>query len=196
MSLYQTLASIQQKLKAPKNQFNAFGQYHYRSCEDILEAIKPLLGTAILQVSDEIVQIGDRFYVKATASLMDEEKMFQVSAYAREELAKKGMDGSQITGSASSYARKYALNGLFLIDDTKDADTRDNSTEKENIKNIADVKGIMENKITNDQITQLKGKVKKDFLENIIGRTIKGLSDLTYDEADKVITEVNESGKE
>lgn len=197
MSLYNKLAEIQQKLKAPKNQFNGFGKYHYRSCEDILEAVKPLLGNCILNISDEIIQIGDRYYVKATAYFMDEEKMFSVSAYAREEQDKKGMDASQITGSASSYARKYALNGLFLIDDTKDADTRDNSNGKEPPKNAEDVKGLMENKITNDQLALLKGKVKKDFVEKVIGRTItKGLTELTYDEADKLITEVNECGKE
>lgn len=122
------LNTIQQSLKAPKGQMNSFGNYKYRSCEDILEAVKPLLGEATLQISDELVNIGDRYYIKAEASLSDGEKIWSTTAYAREAETKKGMDESQITGSASSYARKYALNGLFLIDDTKDADTMDNSS--------------------------------------------------------------------
>ena len=121
------LNEIQQHLKAPKNQFNAFGKYKYRSCEDILEAVKPLLGEATLVINDEIVAIGNRVYVKATATLKEAENEVSVSAYAREAEAKKGMDEAQITGATSSYARKYALNGLFLIDDTKDADTQDNT---------------------------------------------------------------------
>lgn len=121
------LALIQQKLKAPKGQYNSFGGYKYRSCEDILEALKPLLAEqdAGLTLTDELVAIGNRYYVKATASLFDLESGDTISntAYAREDESKKGMDGSQITGTASSYARKYCLNGLLLIDDTKDADT-------------------------------------------------------------------------
>lgn len=117
---------IQQNLKAPKGQTNSFGKYKYRSCEDILEAVKPLLGTATLVISDEIVMLGDRFYVKATATLKDGKEEVSNTAYAREAQEKKGMDESQITGASSSYARKYALNGLFLIDDTKDADSMDN----------------------------------------------------------------------
>lgn len=120
------LNKIQQELKAPKGQMNSFGNYRYRSCEDILEAVKPLLGEAILLISDEIVMLGDRYYVKATASLQNEKEKVEVSAFARESLDKKGMDSAQITGATSSYARKYALNGLFCIDDTKDADTDEN----------------------------------------------------------------------
>lgn len=122
-----TLNKIQQELKAPKNQFNAFGKYKYRSCEDILEAVKPLLGKSTLIIKDEMVLVGDRHYVKATAILQEDNNTVEVTAYAREALDKKGMDEAQITGAASSYARKYALNGLFLIDDTKDADSQDNS---------------------------------------------------------------------
>ena len=120
----QKLISIQAALKAPKSQRNTFGNYNYRSCEDILEALKPLLKQEglLLTISDSIEFIGNRFYVKATATVTDGEKEVAVTAYAREEETKKGMDGSQITGAASSYARKYALNGLFAIDDTKDAD--------------------------------------------------------------------------
>lgn len=126
-TITQKLATIQQKLKAPKGQYNSFGKYAYRNAEDILEAVKPLCaetGTVVL-LSDEIINIGNRFYVKATAALIDAETQTQltVSAYAREEEEKKGMDGSQVTGASSSYARKYALNGLFAIDDTKDSDT-------------------------------------------------------------------------
>lgn len=121
------LSEIQKVLKAPKGQFNKFGGYKYRSCEDIIEAVKPLcaaLGT-VLTLSDDVQAVGDRFYIKATAALTDAEsgEAVTVTAFAREAASKKGMDESQITGTASSYARKYALNGLFCIDDTKDADT-------------------------------------------------------------------------
>lgn len=118
------LMCIQYGLKAPKNQRNNFGGYNYRSCEDIMEAVKPLLKEfgVVLTVSDDMVLVGDRIYVKATATLTDGEDSISNSAFAREAESKKGMDESQITGAASSYARKYALNGLFCIDDTKDAD--------------------------------------------------------------------------
>lgn len=119
------LIKIQQELKSPKNQRNNFGNYNYRSCEDILEAVKPLLHKEglLLTIHDEIIKLGDRYYVKAVVKLTDGEKEIKEMALAREEETKKGMDGSQITGASSSYARKYALNGLFLIDDTKDSDT-------------------------------------------------------------------------
>lgn len=122
------LQQIQNELKAPKSQRNNFGGYNYRSCEDILEALKPVLAkyNAAVLLSDEIVQMGTRWYVKATATLKTENESISVTAFAREAENRKGMDESQITGSASSYARKYALNGLFGIDDTKDADTMDN----------------------------------------------------------------------
>lgn len=127
MSIYEKLLNIQLELKAPKGQYNSFGKYKYRSCEDILEAVKPICAKhkATLVVSDELKYIGERYYIEATAELIDIEdgSSIQNTAYAREEETKKGMDGSQITGTASSYARKYALNGLFCIDDTKDADT-------------------------------------------------------------------------
>jgi len=122
------VADIQQKLKAPKSQYNKFGKYHYRSCEDILEGVKPLLGRLVLTVNDDIQIIGDRIYVKSTATITDGENSIKNQAFARESLIKKGMDDSQITGTASSYARKYALNGLLLIDDTRDADSMDNSS--------------------------------------------------------------------
>lgn len=121
------LLKIQIELKAPKNQYNSFGEYRYRSCEDILEAVKPLLKetNSVLLLSDEITEVGERIYVKATATLKDEKDSISVSAFAREVEEKKKLDGSQLTGVASSYARKYALNGLFCIDDTKDADTNE-----------------------------------------------------------------------
>lgn len=122
--IYKKLLLIQKDLKAPKGQYNAFGKYRYRSCEDILESVKPLLikEGVLLSLSDEIVDVGGRIYVKATASVSHEGQTISVTAFAREEESKKGMDGSQVTGASSSYARKYALNGLFCIDDTKDSD--------------------------------------------------------------------------
>ena len=133
MGIYEKLAAIQADLKAPKGQYNSFGKYNYRSCEDILEAVKPLLKAngVILRLYDEVIQIGDRYYIKATAHLSDAktEEGTSNTAYAREQEIKSGMDASQITGTASSYARKYALNGLFLIDDTKDADTDEHAKQ-------------------------------------------------------------------
>ena len=123
--LSKKILKVQAELKAPKNQYNSFGKYKYRSAEDILEGLKPLLAKhELLQtISDEIVLVGDRFYLKATVTVRHEEEKISVSGYAREALNKKGMDESQITGTASSYARKYALNGMWAIDDTKDSDT-------------------------------------------------------------------------
>lgn len=121
-----SMSEIQAKLKAPKGQFNSFGKYRYRSCEDIVEAVKPLLAEYgyYLNMRDDIRVAGDRVYVEAYCAVMNGESVIAHStAFAREPEAKKGMDESQITGTASSYARKYALNGLFAIDDTKDADT-------------------------------------------------------------------------
>jgi len=126
LSLQESLGMIQMELKAPKNQYNSFGGYNYRSCEDILEAVKPLLAKyyCVLSISDEIGAIGEppRWYVKAVVTISKGNESLNVSAFARESESKKGMDAAQITGAASSYARKYALNGLFLIDDTKDPD--------------------------------------------------------------------------
>jgi hypothetical protein len=126
--MIEKLSRIQAELKAPKSQRNNFGNYNYRSCEDILEAVKPLLAREglVLTITDSIENIGNRYYVKATATVTDGEKSISTTAYAREADERKGMDSSQVTGSSSSYARKYAMNGLFCIDDTKDADTMDN----------------------------------------------------------------------
>jgi len=125
------LFDIQQRLKAPKGQLNSFGGYKYRSCEDILEAVKPILkeARAYIRLVDELENIGDRYYVKATANLHIDKDVYSTSAYAREQETKKGMDEAQITGSASSYARKYALSGLLAIDEGKDADSMDNTKE-------------------------------------------------------------------
>ena len=117
------LAKIQKELNAPKNQRNTFGGYNYRSAEDILEAVKPLLDGAVLTLTDEIVLVGERYYVKATATFTDGNFSLSTTAFAREPIEQKGMSDSQLTGTASSYSRKYALNGLFCIDDAKDPDT-------------------------------------------------------------------------
>ena len=127
MSVYTKLLNVQSELKAPKSQYNSFGKYKYRSCEDILEALKPILNKnkATVIISDDILFVEGRHYIKATVKFIDTEngEMVENSALAREDEVKKGMDSSQITGSVSSYARKYALNGMFAIDDTKDSDS-------------------------------------------------------------------------
>lgn len=133
MKIFEKLVKIQNDLKAPKNQYNKFGNYSYRNCEDILESLKPLLEREklTLLLGDELVMIGERYYVRSTATLTDGEEEIKNSAFAREEETKKGMDGSQITGASSSYARKYALNGLFLIDDMKDSDATNTGQKQE-----------------------------------------------------------------
>ena len=153
MSVYEKLLKIQGSLKAPKGQYNGFGKYKYRSCEDILEALKPLLveNKAVVTINDSLVQIGERYYVQAIATLIDVEDGEKVSvmAYAREALSKKGMDESQVTGATSSYARKYALNGLFAIDDNKDMDYMQGqytSEDKGNTEQIRQSKPKQDNK--------------------------------------------------
>ncbi len=173
------LQAIQQKLKAPKGQYNGFGKYYYRSCEDIMTAVKPLCAEhgAVLTVSDEIVLIGDRFYVKATATLHDTENVesASVSAYARESDSKAGMDSAQITGSASSYARKYALNGLFCIDDTKDADALPPSEGKTESK-------ASEGKVNAKQIAELQSLAKQKGVAIeaiVIGYSLASIKDIS-----------------
>lgn len=146
------LIAVQTALKAPKGQFNSFGKYKYRSAEDILNAVKPLNAEQglLLTLSDEPLLIGDWHYIKATATITDGIIKESFTAYARESLTKKGMDDSQITGTASSYARKYALNGLYLIDDTKDADTDEYKKQEKNVK-----------KITKKQLEQLRANFQK-----------------------------------
>lgn len=131
-TIHEKLSQIQSKLNAPKGQYNSFGKYNYRNCEDILQALKPILTEhkCHVSLSDEVVIVGNRFYIKATATITDSENnSFSTTAFAREAESKKGMDESQVTGSTSSYARKYALNGLFAIDDNKDADTLNNHAD-------------------------------------------------------------------
>lgn len=131
-NIYEKLRNAQVELKAPKGQYNSHGRYNYRSAEDILEEVKPINQKygLTLTISDDIVQVADRVYVRATAVLTDGKETLRVTAFAREVSERKGMDGSQITGASSSYARKYALNGLYLIDDTKDADTDEQQIER------------------------------------------------------------------
>lgn len=169
MNIYEKLLNVQTELKAPKGQFNAFGKYKYRSCEDILEALKPVLNKYKLTIfiNDEIVEVNNRNYVKATITIINIEKpdeQIQTSALAREEETKKGMDGSQITGASSSYARKYALNGMFMIDDTKDSDSTNthgkDKTEQEKVKDFLNSR--------NGMIERLSEYVKGDKLERML----------------------------
>lgn len=151
LNFNEKLLRVQAELKAPKDKDNTFGRYKYRSAESILEAVKPLLDKyqLVMRISDDIVYIGDRFYIKSVVTITDAVSgigVAEVSAFAREEDTKKGMDASQITGTASSYARKYALNGLFLIDDTKDTDTDEYATETKNRKEYAEKKEKEESK--------------------------------------------------
>lgn len=161
------LINIQADLKAPKNQYSEYGEYRYRSCEDILEALKPLLkaNKCVLVISDEVVQIGDRYYIKATVTLKDIENGCEAvnTAYAREVETKTKMDASQITGMASSYARKYALNGLFLIDDTKDADTDEHAKQTGAEKPITPAQIKVLKKIAADQGKEIDEAVIKKW---------------------------------
>ena len=184
MTLEEKLLNIQSELKAPKGQYNSFGKYKYRSCEDILEAVKPLLGKykCLLTIEDEIVPVGGRVYVRATATIYDSDNRgdkLTVSAYAREEDEKKGMDGSQITGASSSYARKYALNGIFLIDDTKDSDATNTHGNNE------------EPKATPEQIEKLKSYVsdEKGMKAMLDYCKVSKLEDITMSQASKIIKE-------
>ncbi|MDT2808353.1 ERF family protein [Vagococcus lutrae] len=160
------VVSIIFELKAPKNQYNIFGKYNYRSAEDILEAVKPLLFKygLLLNLSDKIIQVGERYYVETTAELFDGSNQLSTTGQAREPDNIKGMSGSQITGTASSFARKYALNGLFLIDDTKDADTDEfaNQTKRPTNKKV-------NNTITNDQASMFNTLL--DDLVRLAGKT-------------------------
>lgn len=211
MNIQEKLLQVQSRLKAPKSQYNSFGKYPYRNCEDIQEAVKPLLSevNAILVIGDELIQIADRFYIKATARFMDCESQDEIknTAYAREELEKKGMDVSQVTGSTSSYARKYALNGLFCIDDVKDADNRDNGEigkpdgnkgkqgNKDTKKPKANEPDINPEKAAAEKIDQAKLNVIKVELERtgvkepvILGLfNLKKLEDMTTEQFVKVM---------
>lgn len=160
-----TLAEIQALVKAPKGNYNSFGKYKYRSAEDIVEAVKPVINPNgyWLTLSDEIVQIGERIYIKATATLTNGENTYQTMAFAREEEIKKGMDGSQVTGAASSYARKYALNGLFAIDDTKDSDATNEHRDEVGNDNRDYLLNLLESS-TYDHETRVKLSLKINAL--------------------------------
>ena len=190
MSIYQKLGEIQQKLNAPKDKVNKFGGYNYRSCEGILEAVKPLLKltSTALTITDEVVEVGGRVFVKATATLWDadEHDLVAVSAYAREEETKKGMDAAQITGSASSYARKYALNGLFAIDDNKDPDDPELSNNVHESQKPARTYKLIDKDQADIIRKAYDGKEDKlqTFLEN---RGVKNLEMLRWDRAQALI---------
>lgn len=189
MNIYEKLIYIQQELKAPKNQYNSFGGYTYRSCEDILEAVKPLLKKygCTLQLEDYLENIGERYYIRAIAKLVDAEKPYVEddeicavncitnSAYAREEENKKGMDGSQITGASSSYARKYALNGLFLIDDVKDSDTTNIGQEEK------------ETKLASEKQIKYINTLDIDIVAMCEYYGINDISELTMEQASEII---------
>lgn len=190
--IQEKLLKIQMELKAPKGQYNSFGKYKYRSCEDILEAVKPVLNKngCTLHISDDVVNVGDKNYIKATATLIDIESgdTLTNTAFARESTEKKGMDDSQITGTASSYARKYCLNGLFLIDDTKDADTDEYH------------KVTSDEKITKIQLESLKNMIKNNA--DILGEEallkkykVKDLSELKITALNEIVKYVNEEKK-
>ena len=173
MEIYKKLMGIQTKLKAPKSQRNSFGNYNYRSCEDILEAVKPLLDEfkVALTIKDEIILIGERYYIKATATLIDIDTgdTTETSAYARESAEKRGMDSSQVTGATSSYARKYALNGLFAIDDNKDADAT-NTHGKDTIK-VNMTPALSEAQLKRLYAIGNKAGIKKEVLDSTVKKS-------------------------
>lgn len=187
LSIIEKLGYIQQNLNAPKNRHNKFGNYNYRSCEDIMEAVKPLLDKVgcVLTLSDALVQVGDRYYIRATANLKDGKESIENVAYAREEETKKGMDGSQITGASSSYARKYALNGLFLIDDVRDSDET-NTHGKDGFKN-AEINSNTYMSYADDWIfrhPEMKERIFKKY--NL--KTVEDIRDLTAEAIDEMLT--------
>ena len=198
MNIYEKLMNIQKELKAPKCQYNSFGKYKYRSCEDILESVKPLLEKykVTIILSDKLEQIGERYYIRAKAILIDTESNNSIenTAYAREEETKKGMDGSQITGTSSSYARKYALNGLLLIDDTKDADTDEFTKENNKGKTKEEPK---EKKITPGQLKVLSKLYTGDNLVKLLElNKIDKLEDMSMEKANEIILKLKKKGEE
>lgn len=198
MNIYEKLMNIQKELKAPKGQYNSFGKYKYRSCEDILESVKPLLEKykVTIILTDKLEQIGERYYIRAMAILFDTESdnSIENTAYAREEETKKGMDGSQITGTSSSYARKYALNGLLLIDDTKDADTDEFTKENNKGKTKEEPK---EKKITPGQLKVLSKLYTGDNLVKLLElNKIDKLEDMSMEKANEIILKLKKKGEE
>ena len=190
------LTDIQTELKAPKNRFNRFGNYKYRSCEDILEAVKPLLKEhkATLTIRDEIVEVGGRVYVKAIVTFNAGDENAEVTAFARESESKKGMDDSQITGTASSYARKYALNGLFLIDDTKDADTEEFTQQSKDAEKTQETAAKKIGKVKAEALAKAVADCGKDLnvLLNYLG--VKKAEDLTEEQHLAIMKKVEEDG--
>ena len=196
LSFFEKVAAVQAELKAPKSQRNDFGKYNYRSCEDIFEAVKPLLAKygLVLVCSDELENIGERYYIHAKASLIDASDMNKAlinHAYAREEETKKGMDGSQITGASSSYARKYALNGLFLIDDTRDSDATNTHGKDEPVKEEPKAENKLSGKKASaKQIELIKTLVpEKDLPAMLKWAGVEKIEDMPIEAASKVITE-------
>ncbi len=205
MSIYKKLLNIQTELKAPKGQYNNFGKYSYRSCEDILEALKPLINknSVALIVGDEIVQIGERYYIKATAKLIDVETNEEIinTAYAREEESKKGMDGSQVTGASSSYARKYALNGLFGIDDNKDSDAtnvnENGSKSGKSGNNNTSTSLVSEKQIKRLYAIANEKRVAIEEVKQVIVKIFKkeNFKDLNQQEYEYIIKKIETAGK-
>ena len=193
MNVYEKLIAIQSELKAPKNQYNNFGKYSYRNCEDILEALKPLLKEhkSTIYISDEIVTVLERFYVKATVTFIDAETGEKIinTAYAREEEDKKGMDGSQVTGSSSSYARKYALNGMFAIDDTKDSDFTNTTTKGDNT-------GLSEAQIKRLLAIASKVNISADDVKIVVAKTfgVQDLRKMNKQQYDEICSRLEKKG--
>ena len=193
MNVYEKLIAIQSELKAPKSQYNSFGKYAYRNCEDILEALKPLLKEhkSTIYISDEIVTVLERFYVKATVTFIDAETGEKIinTAYAREEEDKKGMDGSQVTGSSSSYARKYALNGMFAIDDTKDSDFTNTTIKGDNT-------GLSEAQIKRLLAIASKVNISADDVKKVVAKSfgVQDLRKMNKQQYDEICSRLEKKG--
>jgi hypothetical protein len=198
MGIHEKMMHIQTTLKAPKNLYNSFGNYKYRNAEEILEAVKPLLAEnkMSMYITDDVQAVGDRVYVKATVKVLDTEtgEWVETSALAREALNKKGMDDSQITGTASSYARKYALNGIFLLDDTKDADTDENQKERKaradkqtDDNNTEAIRAMKISKIKQDTLLSLCDEMAFDINKILASYHHKSISEITEGEYQYIV---------
>ena len=193
MNVYEKLIAIQSELKAPKSQYNSFGKYAYRNCEDILESLKPLLKEhkSTIYISDEIVTVLERFYVKATVTFIDAETGESITntAYAREEESKKGMDGSQVTGASSSYARKYALNGMFAIDDTKDSDFTNTTIKGDNT-------GLSEAQIKRLLAIASKVNISADDVKIVVAKSfgVQDLRKMNKQQYDEICSRLEKKG--
>ena len=193
MNVYEKLIAIQSELKAPKSQYNNFGKYAYRNCEDILEALKPILKEhkSTIYISDEIVTVLERFYIKATVTFIDAETGESITntAYAREEESKKGMDGSQVTGASSSYARKYALNGMFAIDDTKDSDFTNTTTKVDNA-------GLSEAQIKRLLAIASKVNISADDVKIVVAKSfgVQDLRKMNKQQYDEICSRLEKKG--